>query len=299
MDNWTDCRIVAIDTETTGLQSYNDDRIIEFGAVEIIVNEDLEIKDVIQHSYLINPECSIPREASEVTGIYDKDVADKPTFTDLAQEIWNILDGSILVAHNFNFDFGFIRNEFRRLENGMEWPKTKGEIDTLTLARLYMRELKSKRLESVAKEFSIPLDNAHRAVHDAEATGRILIAMTKRFSAPRELEDLLEWAVAVGFPPQNNYIALLDRGVPEFIFGEHHGELIEKHPLFLQWMLLAKERIDGSWHFRYPEPLRRWISRWLRARAAGSPKSSSRSFSSKDWTLDPTPWRRHKQESAL
>lgn len=299
MEKWTGCRIVAFDTETTGLQSYNDDRIIEFGAVEIIVNAELNVERVVHHPYLINPQCPIPREASNVSGIYDEHVADKPTFSDVAQDIWNILDGSILVAHNFNFDFGFIRNEFRRLENGMEWPKTLGEIDTLTLARLYMKDLKSKRLESVAKFFNIPLDNAHRAVDDAEATGRVFVAIAKRFGAPEDLEDMLDWAVAVGAPPKNSYIEVLERGAPEFIFGEHQGELIELRPLFLQWMLLARERAKGSWHYKFPEPLRLWIARWLRARASGSPKSSVRSFSAKDWSLDPTPWRKPKQESAL
>lgn len=295
--NWTDCRIVAFDTETTGLQSYNDDRIVEFGAVELFVNSELQVERVVHHPFLIFPERAIPREASSVSGIYDKDVADKPVFKDVAEEIWAVLDDAILIAHNFNFDFGFIRNEFRRLENGKEWPRTRGEIDTLTLARLYMKELKSKRLNSVAKELRVPLENAHRAVDDAEATGRVFVEMVKRFQAPLDLDELLEWAVAVGHPPKNNHIALLDKGVPEFISGEHKEELIELHPLFLQWMLLAKERIDGAWHFRYSEPLRRWIARWLRARAAGSPKSSARAFSSKDWSLDPTPWREQKEKA--
>lgn len=288
--DWKNCRIVAFDTETTGLQSYNGDRIIEFGAVELRVDENGQVTDVREFPFLINPERLIPRESSNVCGIYDKDVADKPIFSAVADEIWDILNDAILVAHNFNFDFGFIRNEFRRLEDGREWPKTRGEFDTLTLARIYMSELKSKRLESVAEKLNVPLINAHRAVDDAEACGRVFIAMAQRYNAPDDLEGLLEWGAGVGAPPVNSHIGVRDRGMPEFLDGEYEGELIELHPLHLQWMFLAKELNDGEWFFKYPEPLRLWIDRWLRGRASGSPKSSLRSFGAKDWAIDPAPW---------
>ena len=84
--NWTDCRIVAFDTETTGLQSYNDDRIVEFGAVELFVNSELHVERVVHHPFLIFPECSIPREASNVSGIYDKDTELTLNFSEYQKE---------------------------------------------------------------------------------------------------------------------------------------------------------------------------------------------------------------------
>ena len=67
--DWTECKLVAFDTETTGLRAFDGDRIIEFGAVEIFVTADYEIDRINEHQYLINPEMSIPREASNVSGI--------------------------------------------------------------------------------------------------------------------------------------------------------------------------------------------------------------------------------------
>ena len=82
---WVDCRIVAFDTETTGLRPFDGDRIIEFGAVEIFVDAQLQVSRVRPHQFLINPEMSIPREASRVSGITDEDVANAPKFSVLAK----------------------------------------------------------------------------------------------------------------------------------------------------------------------------------------------------------------------
>ena len=95
---WTDCRLVAFDTETTGLRSYDGDRIIEFGAVELFVDESGLISRVKPHQYLINPEIPIPREASAVSGIRDEDVRNKPPFAKVAKNIWELLNGALLVA---------------------------------------------------------------------------------------------------------------------------------------------------------------------------------------------------------
>ena len=286
---WTDCRLVAFDTETTGLRSYDGDRIIEFGAVELFVDEDFIVSRVKQHQYMINPQMNIPREASAVSGIRDEDVANAPTFARVAREIWELLNDAVLIAHNFSFDFGFIRNEFQRV--GKEWPQTKGEIDTLQLARMFMKGLRSKRLENVAKELHVTLENAHRAVDDAEACGRVFVEMTNRYEAPKSLEELLEWAIAVGPPPSTGHIDIVDKGIPEFLAGPHKGEIIEKHPDYLQWMTIAQERIDDGWQYRFPNSLRTWARRWLRARTAGDSVSAPKSTSRLDWQIDPTPWR--------
>ena len=164
---WKEIRIVAFDTETTGLYAFSGDRIIEFGAVEIFLTPDLTVKSIERHNFLINPEMPIPREASAVSGITDVMVAQSPPFAVRSEQIWKLLSGAILVAHNFAFDLGFLRKEFERVE--LVWPNTYAEIDTLRLASLKMKELKSKRLEKVAEFLSVPLVNAHRAVHDAEA----------------------------------------------------------------------------------------------------------------------------------
>ena len=285
--NWNECRLVAFDTETTGLQAYNGDRIIEFGAVEFFLDGDANIVESKDHQYLINPGMPIPREASKVSGLYDQDVAKSPAFESVAQKIWQLLSNAILIAHNFNFDMGFLRAEFSRV--GRLWPNTCAEIDTLFLGRSLMN-LKSYRLEKIAGELGVSLENAHRAVHDARACGEVFIKMTERYDAPREMDPFLEWAIAVGPPPESKYIVINHQGLPQFEQGPHQGEAIEKHPDFVQWMTFARVFVDGEWRFKFPEPLRIWASRWLRARLSDGNLSMERGGSSKDWNLDPQPW---------
>ena len=291
---WTECRIVAFDTETTGLQAYSGDRIIEFGAVEFFVNDAGEILRTQDHQFFINPGIPIPREASKISGLYDSDVANAPFFESVATKLWNLLSDAILVAHNFNFDMGFLRSEFARVER--LWPHTRAEIDTIFLGRLFMK-LKSYRLEKMAEELHVKLENAHRAVHDARACGEVFVKLTQNFQAPLEMEAFLDWAVAVGPPPQNTYIELANTGLPQFIQGPHAGESIEKYPDFVQWMTFAREYVDGVWKYRYPEHVRHWAQRWLRARLSDGTPSAPRGGGSKDWNLDPIPWEVSRSEN--
>ena len=216
---------------------------------------------------------------------------------EVAQPIWELLENSILIAHNFNFDFGFLRSEFRRI--GKDWPNTMGEVDTLQMARRFMGDLRSKTLTSVANELAVPLLNAHRAVDDAKATGRVFVTMTNSFAPPRlermgrerapsgkapsALVEMIQWAQGTYVVPENSYIARIQSGVPEFIDGPHVGELVEFHQDYLQWMTIAQQRVDGQWMYRFPAPLREWIFNWLINKSAGGSPVSPRSFSPSDW----------------
>ena len=284
---WTECRLLAFDTETTGLQAYNGDRIIEFGAVEFFLDSEMNITKTKEHQYLINPGMPIPREASKVSGLYDQDVAKSPPFESIAPQIWELMSNSILIAHNFNFDMGFLRAEFSRVER--LWPQTHAELDTLMLGRSLM-SLKSYRLEKMAQELGVSLENAHRAVHDAKACGEVFIQMAKRYEAPYEMDPFLEWAIAIGPPPPSDYIAINHQGLPQFEKGPHSGTPIEKHPDYVQWMTFARKKVQGEWKYRYPEPLRIWAMRWLRARVSDGNPAVERGGASRDWNLDPRPW---------
>ncbi|MGC6510816.1 MAG: PolC-type DNA polymerase III [Myxococcota bacterium] len=287
--NWYLCRIVAFDTETTGLRAFAGDRVIEFGAMEFFIDEQYEITKAVPHQYMINPGIPIPHEASSVSGIKDEDVKSAPSFGGVASKIHRLLKDSILVAHNFAFDLGFLRNEFLRC--GMSWPTTYAEIDTLPLATRKLKHLRSRRLEVVAADLGIPLENAHRAFHDADATGRVFLEIAKRHGAPASLEGLVEWGVAVSQPPNTGHIAYKDKSGPEFIFGPHEGQLVEHHPDYLQWMIFAKAHVNGEWEFRFPSPIREWAHQFLRSRMGGRENPSNRSGARDAWNLDPVPWR--------
>ncbi len=285
---WRDCRLVAFDTETTGLSPFDGDRVIEFGAVELHVGAGGTVRRVVHHQWFINPERPIPRAASKISGITDDDVADAPTFDALAHKMSAVLKGAVLIAHNLGFDLNFMRVEFERA--GSFFPATRAEVDTLPLSQRLMPELRSHRLESVCAALGVPLDNAHRASHDAEACGRALVELAKRQGAPDEIEAFIDWADAVSPPPDAGFVKMGSAGVPVFTEGPHIGQTIEAHPDHLQWMIHALARKDGRWIPRFPEPLRVWARRWLRARGAGRGRANPRSQGHTDWCLEPQVW---------
>ena len=164
-DNDLSQSFIVFDIETTGFSNTND-KITEIGAVKI---ENFKVVD--RFSELINPEADISYKIQELTGITNDMVADKPTIEEILPKFLEFVGDSVLVAHNADFDMGFISQKSR--EQGLEF-KNKS-IDTLTLARVLLPHLKRHRLNVIAKDLGIPLLNHHRAVDDAEATAHIFI----------------------------------------------------------------------------------------------------------------------------
>lgn len=282
---WRDRSIVAFDTETTGLFPENGDRVIEFAGVELVLGPDGEVARTVAHHFLFNPGMPIPREATDVSGLRDEDVADKPAFGAHAEAIHRLLSGAITVAHNYPFDQRFLSVEFAKV--GLRWPSPAAEIDTVDLSRRFFAEARGHKLAEVCARLDIALVGAHRATNDAEACGRALIAMTRRFAAPEDLEGLVEWADAVGDPPPEGPVAKRPDGTLVFVGGRHDGQPIEDHPDELGWVTLQRERVDGRWRFRWPEPARRWAERWLRIRASGRAAQTMKGFGPADWGIDP------------
>ena len=312
---------MAFDTETTGLNWPEGDRVIEFAAVELRLDARGEVEGVQVYNQLFNPEIPIPKEASRVNGITDDRVADEPLFAECAQKVAAQLEGAIVIAQNLPFDYGFIRMELERV--GLRWPRTRAEVDTLPLAMQLLPQLSSYKLSSLCEAMGVPLEGAHRASNDAEATGRVLLELARRKGAPDGLDAFIEWADAVAPPPDTGHLRLGDRGVVELCEEPWAGRTVEELPDILQWMTMALERRDGSWVHRYPPAVRSWARRWLRLRASGSAKpatprgawgvavsapagllasgaaapkaavdSSLRRGSSAEWNLEPTPWLR-------
>ncbi|NOY24328.1 MAG: 3'-5' exonuclease [Oligoflexia bacterium] len=286
---WTDCRIVAFDTETTGLWPFDGDRIIEFGAVELQVGPDLRVVDAQRHDFLINPGIPIPRQSSKISGITDDKVADAPAFQERADTVRKLLSDAIVVAHNLPFDLAFVRRELE--EAGKTWPATRAEVDTLPLSQRLLSHMRQHKLGMVCKELGVPLVDAHRASNDAEACGRAFVELARRHHAPEDLDDMVRWADAINPPPATGHLRLGDHGAPIFLDGPYKGQTVEAHPDYLQWMTMAIVRHGQGWQARYPEALREWASRWLRARAAGRIQASARGGNASDWSLDPAPWR--------
>lgn len=283
--DWRTLPIVAFDVETTGLNPFtDDDRIIEFAAVVIRVGPDGRVTDVQRHGWLFNPERPIPAKVVQLTRIDDDAVADAPLFKHKANEVKELLGRGILVAHNLAFDRNMLRAEFERI--GLKWADPIAEVDTLPLARKVFPDENSHKLGEVCRRLGIDLDNAHRATDDAQACGEAMIEMLRRNDAPTELLGMLEWADALGRPPDNPYIQASPGGPIVFTDGPHAGSPVEEHPLHVHWMTMARERRDGRWVWRFPESLRQWCERFLRVRSSGTGKSSPKVAGPTDWGLD-------------
>ena len=156
---------VVFDIETTGFSNTND-KITEIGAVKI---ENFKVVD--KFSELINPQKDISYKIQELTGITNDMVKDKPTIDEVLPKFIEFIGDSVLVAHNAEFDMSFISEKCR--QQNIEFKNR--SIDTLTLARVLLPELKRHRLNVVAKALGVPLLNHHRAVDDAQATALIFI----------------------------------------------------------------------------------------------------------------------------
>jgi len=169
-------RIIALDTETTGLDVKDGHRVIEIGCVEL-VNRAITGRNF--HTYL-NPERVIDKGAQAVHGITEHFLADKPKFSDVVEEFLAFIKGAQVVIHNAPFDVGFLNVELNICQPAYEVLTQHCEIiDTLTLARSRHPGQKNN-LDALCKRYEI--DASHRQLHgallDAELLARLYLAMT-------------------------------------------------------------------------------------------------------------------------
>lgn len=159
-----------IDIETTGGSPKNE-KITE---IAVYIHDGLAIVD--EFVTLVNPEVNIPYYITGLTGITNEMVADAPRFYEIARKIVELTEDRIFVAHNVNFDYSFIRHEFREL--GYEYNRK--TLDTIRLARQVVPGLPSYSLGKLCASIGIPLNNRHRAGGDALATVRLLEELLRR-----------------------------------------------------------------------------------------------------------------------
>ncbi len=160
----------VIDIETTG-GTKEQHRVTEIGAVKV-VGQDI----VGRWQSLINPQRHIPKFISELTGITNDMVKDAPAFSEIASELKAFLSGSIFVAHNVNFDYGFIKAEFARLGEPFAMPK----LCTVREMKRYYPGYESYGLAYLSKALDIQLANHHRAMSDAEAAAELLLMINQK-----------------------------------------------------------------------------------------------------------------------
>lgn len=169
-------RQIVLDTETTGLETSANHRIIEIGAVELV---NRKFTGQSFHVY-INPERDIDEVASSIHGMTLEDLKDKPLFRDIADDLVQFIHGAELIIHNAPFDVGFLNYEFSMLSTT---PSRVDEVckitDSLALAREFHPGQRNS-LDNLCKRYGI--DNSLRTLHgallDAEILADVYLAMT-------------------------------------------------------------------------------------------------------------------------
>lgn len=161
---------VVVDVETTG-GSAGFHRVTEIGAVKV---QNGKVIDEFQT--LINPGRPIPPFITKITGITNEMVADAPDFAGIADQFLTFMEGSLFVAHNVKFDYGFIQREFARV--GIEF--TRPMICTCAGMRKSYPGLTSYGLKNLSDVFEISLTQHHRALADARAATELLFLMNNK-----------------------------------------------------------------------------------------------------------------------
>jgi DNA polymerase-3 subunit epsilon len=148
--------LAFVDLETTGATA-TADRITEIGIVEV------DEKGVREWSCLVNPGTTISGFIESLTGISNAMVADAPSFEDVAAEVRERLEGRLFIAHNARFDYGFLKNEFKRA--GQDFRAT--VLCTVKLSRKLFPQHAKHNLDSLIERHDLTVSNRHRALGDA------------------------------------------------------------------------------------------------------------------------------------
>lgn len=179
-------RQIVLDTETTGLNPRQGNRIIEIGCVEL-VNRKLTGNNF--HRY-INPERESEEGALAVHGLTTEFLSDKPKFSEIAEEFLEYIQGAELIIHNAPFDMGFLNAEFELLGRGSFDQYVGTVIDSLVQAK-ELHPGKRNSLDALCDRYEI--SNAHRKLHgallDAELLADVFLAMSRGQNSFISLDD--------------------------------------------------------------------------------------------------------------
>ena len=224
--------IVFFDLETTGLQIAKD-RIIEIAILKIFPNGNKESK-----KWLINPTIPIPKETTKIHGITDKKVENKPTFSDIADEINKIIHNCDLAGYNSNkFDIPLLAEEFLRI--GIDFNmKNRKSIDIQNI----FHKMEERTLVAAYKFYcNKKLENAHSAESDTNATHEILLAQLDKYEELKNDIDFL-----ADFSEKNGkcvdiagFIRYNKQGVEILSFGKYKNITLKKiwseNPGYFSW----------------------------------------------------------------
>lgn len=225
--------LIFFDLETTGLDTAKD-RIVEISLIKLNPDQTKEIK-----TRRVNPEMPIPKESSAIHGITDADVANEPTFKQLASGIAKWIEGCDFAGYNSNrFDTPVLVEEFLRA--GVDIDLSKRQF--IDVQNIFHK--KEQRTLAAAYKFycSKEIENAHSAEADTTATMEVLLGQLERYD---DLEGDVE--MLAKFSTMNDNIDFAgriirnDKGLPVFNFGKYKGRSVSEvftfEPSYYAWMM--------------------------------------------------------------
>ena len=211
-------RYAIVDIETTG--SYQRQHAIT--EIAILIHDGKKIVDSFET--LINPETSIAPFVSRMTGITNQMLNNAPKFHEVAKQIWTMTDDAVFVAHSVNFDFSFIREEFKSL--GADYKRKK--LCTVRLSRKIFPGYSSYSLGNICGHLGIDISNRHRAMGDAAATAYLFdlcLQYDKEDVIKKSLNKNSREALLPPHLPKEVFETLPEKtGV--YYFHDEHGKII-------------------------------------------------------------------------
>ncbi len=241
--------IVFFDLETTGL-NVGSDKIVELAMIKVMPDG-----EEIERTEFFNPERHIPEEVSAIHGIYDADVADKPTFAQMADDLLNFIGDADLAGYNSNkFDVPLLVEEFLRCGKAFDL-RNRQLIDVQNI----FHKMEPRTLVAAYRFYcNQDLNDAHQALADTKATYEVLKAQldkydgvehtdpkTKQKSCPvkNDIKALSNFTRDIFSVDLAGHIVFDKNQVPVFNFGKHKSvpvkQVFLKEPAYYDWMMKA------------------------------------------------------------
>ncbi|MGB0390978.1 MAG: exonuclease domain-containing protein [Salibacteraceae bacterium] len=241
--------IAFFDLETTGVNIAKD-RIVEIAVLKIQPDGQKEMK-----VKRVNPGIPIPKETSEIHGIYDKDVEDCPTFSKIAKSLFIFLSDCDLAGFNSNhFDIPLLVEEFLRAGIRMDMD----DRNLIDVQNIFHKKEQRTLVAGYKFYCEKELINAHSAEADITATYEILEAQLKKYpDLDNDMKSLHEFSQRKKFADMAGRIAYNDENIEVFNFGKHRGvpveDVFKKEPGYFGWLingdfpLYTKEKFKDIW----------------------------------------------------
>ncbi|MEP6607761.1 MAG: exonuclease domain-containing protein [Burkholderiaceae bacterium] len=231
-------RLAFVDVETTG-SSPARERVTEIGLVRVDFDNDAVRVD--EWCTLVNPGVPIPAEIQWLTGITNEMVRSAPSFADIAQSLFDRLEGALFVAHNARFDYGFVRAEFGRAGVAFN-AKT---LCTVRLSRYLYPDRAPHTLDAIIERFGLFGEQRHRALGDARVLWRLVQKLADRH-APSEIEQAVRALLRRPSLPSHLPVDAID-SLPHAP-GVYLFYGLNEHPIYVGKSVDLRARVSS--HFR-------------------------------------------------